>query len=220
MHEFDLIPAYYRERIRIERWCLIFIVVYIGVLLVITGLNYAIGLGNKNLNSEIKALQKGKILNFQQHKKYDELLTEEKLLTDRLKILEGLRSGLPAKQVLLAIDRVMNNDIWFEKWSFKRTGVVSEVKPETVQTGYFIIIPKDSNNSNNQQAWQLKTHMEIRGQAINHSSLAAFVGRLLEQPEIQDVKILNTKARAYQEFQLVDFNLIVIIDNLYLPGNV
>jgi hypothetical protein len=87
------------------------------------------------------------------------------------------------------------------------------VQPATVQTGYFIVIPQEANGSPNQQAWKLDTHMEISGQALDHSSFSNFIKNLTNQPEIDDVKIVNTSLRNYTDSQVVDFRIIVIIDN-------
>ena len=54
--------------------------------------------------------------------------------------------------------------------------------------------------------------MEIQARATDHSALAAFVRRLVSQPEIQDVRILNTRVRE-QAAQAVEFELAVVVRN-------
>jgi hypothetical protein len=125
----------------------------------------------------------------------------------------------------MAMDRIMQNDVWFTQWSYNRAGEITPVQPATVQTGYFIIIPQEANGSPstgspNQQAWKLNTHMEINGQALDYSSLSGFVRKLINQPEIDDVKVINTSLRNYTSSQVVDFNLVVIINNQFKDEHV
>ena len=55
-----------------------------------------------------------------------------------------------------------------------------------------------------------KPYMKIRGQAKDHSALSGFVRRLYQQPEIQDVRILNTAVAAGSRY--VDFNLAIVVN--------
>jgi hypothetical protein len=215
IHELDLIPAAYRERIRIQRWLKYFAAISAAILIIIIGLKIKIDRQLTGLNSEIKILHKDKQLNIQQQQKFNDLQNQEKSLAARLKILDGLRGGPPVRQILLAVDRIMNNDIWFTQWKFIRSNEITEIKPETVQTGYFIIIPEDLNQTNKKQAWKLESHMEITGQAINHSILANFVRQLIDQPEVTDVKLINTSLRTSSDVQVVDFKMAVIVNNRY-----
>ncbi len=215
IHELDLIPAAYRQRTKIKCWLKYFIAILIVVLLIIIGFKIKIDQELTELKSDIQILQKDKQLNIQQQQEFNALQSHEKSLTARLKILDGLRGGPPARQIFLAIDRIINSDIWFTQWRFTRSNEVTEVKPETVQTGYFIIIPEELNHSNKKQAWKLESHMEITGQAFNHSILANFVGKLINQPEVTDVKLINTSLRTYSNIQVVEFKMAVIVNNEY-----
>lgn len=214
-HELDLIPAAYRERIRIQRWLKYFVAVLAAILIIIIGLKVKIDQQLNSLNSEIKILQKDKQFNIQQQQKFNDLQQQEKSLTARLKILKGLRGGPPARQIILAIDRIINSDIWFTQWRFTRSNKVTEVKSETIQTGYFIIIPKELSQTNKPQAWKMESHMEITGQAFSHSILAHFVRKLINQPEVKDVELINTRLRTYSGVQVVEFKMAVIVDNQY-----
>jgi 16S rRNA G527 N7-methylase RsmG len=53
--------------------------------------------------------------------------------------------------------------------------------------------------------------MEIRAQAADHSALASFVRELVEQPEVEDVKVVNTRVHRYTSAQVVSFELAVVI---------
>lgn len=219
-HDIDLIPASYKERLKIQHWCHIFFVA-VGVIFVVTGLlRFSLGSKNKTIQTTISTLQRDKSFNLEQLQKYNDLLTVERQLQKKLEILDGLRGGPPIRQILMVIDRVLNGNVWFLQWSFKRAGEITDVQPETVQTGYFIIIPQENSQNGKQQTWKLNTHMEINGQARDHSSFSTFVQDLLKQPEINDIKVVNTQVRSYVDTQVIDFNIVVIVNNQQVKGHV
>ncbi len=220
MHELDLIPASYKERLKIKRWCRQFGLAFTSLLVILFSLKFAIVNKTAVLTSKVDILQKDKQTSIEHQQKYNDLVVKEAKLRKDLEILNGLRGGPSAKQILLAVDRVMPDDIWFSQWTYSRAGEITPVQPATVQTGYFIIIPQEASSSPNQQAWKLNTHMEINGQALNHSSLSGFIRNLIKQPEIEDVKVINTSLRSYISSQIVEFNLVVIINNQFKDDDV
>jgi len=55
--------------------------------------------------------------------------------------------------------------------------------------------------------------MTIRGQALDYSALSGFVSRLLERPEIEDVRVLRSTLKKQRDSRLVEFNLAVTVAN-------
>lgn len=212
-HEIDLIPASYRERIQIQQWCHLFIVALVIVILLTTFFRVSLTSKTKIIQNSIATLHQDKSFNLQQQQTYNDLLAVEKKLNKNLEILHGLQGGSPVRETLIVIDRVLNDNIWFLNWSFKRAGEIVNLPPETVETGYFIIIPQENTSTGKQQTWRLETHMEIKGQARDHSSFSVFVNDLLNQSEIHDVKIINTQIRQHAGAHVVDFNIVIVINN-------
>ena len=219
-HEMDLIPASYRERQKIQHWCHLFLFVFVLACLAIIIGRFSLANKTEKNRLTISKLQNDKSFNLQQQQTYNDLLATERDLDKNLEILSGLRGGPSVKHIFTVVDRVMNGSVWFDEWSFQRAGEVTEVKPKTVQTGYFIIIEPDGSNNNKKQAWKLNTYMEIRGQAKDHSSFSRFVSDLINQPEIEDVKVISTNLRSYMTYQVVNFQIDVIVNNLFKVGNV
>lgn len=218
--ELNLIPASYQERLKIQQGCHVFLFAFLLICLLIVFGHFNIAIKIENIKLTINKLQKDKSFNLQQQQTYNTLLTTEQVLQKNLEIISGLRGGPPVIQIFKVIDRVMDGAVWFDQWSFQRAGEMTEVKPETVQTGYFIIIPQDVNNTNKQQAWRLNTHMDISGKAWDHSGFSRFVTALIDQPEIEDVKVISTNLRSYTNYQLVDFKIIVIVNNQFKMSHV
>lgn len=219
-HEIDLIPASYRERLKIQRWCQLFLAALALVILLTVFIRLGLNSKNQSIQTAISTLQRDKSFNLQQQQTYNDLLTAERKLNKNLEILDGLRGGAPVRQTMRVIDRVLNDNIWFLQWSFKRAGEIVNLPPQTVQTGYFIIIPQENSRVGKQQTWKLETHMEIKGQARDHSSFSLFVQDLLNQAEIEDVKIVDTQMRRYRDTQVVDFNIVIMINNQHNKSHV
>lgn len=211
MAEIDLIPEDYRQALQIRRWLKTFAAAYgLGVLCIVlakTLLSFSIGAEA----SEIERLKANKTAVLNQRAQLDALQAEESVLEKRLAVLNKLRGGPPVRQVFLDIDRAVDGKVWFLDWEFMRAGEFVQVKPRTVQRGYFIVVPAEEQGATQDRAWQMQTHMRIKAQATDHSSLADFVRRLGQQSIIEDIKVLNTRLRSYASTQVVDFELAVIV---------
>ncbi len=214
MHDLNLIPEEFNQQLKLGRWLRNFSVIYIVLVLLIVFGKYQLDERNTTIESTIAQLQTGKQLTLQQQQAYDSQLKSQAELKKRLNILSGLRGGPPAERIFITFDEVMNGDIWFSKWTFRRAGEWTDVDPDVARPGY-LIINTDANSKEREQAWRLSTHMEIKGQARNHSMLAEFIGRLIKRPEIEDVKVLNTSLRTYTTAQVIDFDLAVVVNNYY-----
>ena len=82
---------------------------------------------------------------------------------------------------------------------------------EAVNTGYFIVVPAGSS-TRQEETWKIETQMNIQGQALDHSAMSEFVLNLTLQPEIENVRIVNTSLRkSNNETKLVDFSLDIIV---------
>lgn len=174
--------------------------------MVFTGMQFT----TSGLNNRISELQKQQEITTQQRDAITRLAGDKQALEQQLALLNSLRSGAAAPQMFSTIDRAMSDgDVWFDNWEFRRAGSTVERKEQTSSNGYFIILPA-SNDPTTETAWKIETHMTIKGQARDHSALSRFVRRLYEQPEIHNIKILNTSTAA--NTKAVDFNLAVIVN--------
>jgi hypothetical protein len=212
MNEIDLFPDDLRTRLLFKRW---FKLAVINTLLV----SLAIG-GGFILLREVNARVDGQIQLFQQQREISnanrqqlkQLNQQKQDLQQQLNLLSGLRSGASAEQMFVMIDRALPGpDVWLTNWKFRRAGTQVEVAPETVSTGYFIVIPAGSS-TRQEETWKIETHMNIQGQAIDHSAISEFVLNLTRQPEIENVRIVNTRlGKSRNETKLVDFSLDIIV---------
>ena len=211
MSDIDLIPTDYRNRIwlqgRARVVASVVVLVMLALLLALGALHYLSG----KAATQITALQSQQAITAQQREQLSQLDGHRAELESRLNLLSGLRSGAPASAMFVTVDRAMvEGEVWFQDWEFNRAGSVVEEKQQTSSNGYFIVLPA-AGGSTGTESWKIETHMKIRGQAKDHSALSGFVRRLYQQPEIQDVRILNTSVAANSPF--VDFNLAVTVNS-------
>ena len=139
----------------------------------------------------------------------DSLSAKQRRLERYSGVLNQLRDGVRAEQVFASIDQAVRGDVWFRKWTFRRSGVSRKLAPETTRAGYFLVIADDGNDGD--RVWRMDTHMEIAGRAWDHSDLAELVRRLVEQPIIEDVKVLRTTSRRLATDEVVDFDLAITV---------
>lgn len=212
----DLIPEDYKRYLQqlyiVKRWGITMVVIFVVSASISFFLNYKADQYQK----EIVVLEKKKVISSQQRRLLDSLQKNSKKLREKHDVLEKLRGGALAKSMFVTIDRALGgDDVWFTKWRFDRAGSKIDEIPKEVNTGYFIVIPANSNNKNkeNKQAWKIQTRMEVDGEALDHEALANFVRRLLQQSQIGDVRILNTQQRERADITVVNFKLAITVNS-------
>ena len=213
----DLIPADYRRYVQqlqlLQRWGISVLVIIAVAVVTSAGLKYM----SSEYQSEIIVLEKKKAISSHQRGILQELEKDRQLLTKKREVLEKLRGGALAEDMFVNIDRALEGrNIWFKNWKFVRAGSKTSEQPKGVNTGYFIVIPEgDRVNQKEQEAWQIQTHMEVSGQATDHEALSSFVRRILQQPQIGDVRILNTHQQSTANRTVVDFKLVIMVNSGY-----
>jgi hypothetical protein len=211
----DLIPADYRDQTRLRGWGRYTVSAVAAVLVLSVAGYFVLDSWNKKISVEITALQSRQQISAAQSETLAMLNSKKVNFERQLSLLTGLRSGAAAPAMFRTIDNALaGNEVWFLDWDFQRAGHAVEKKPETVNTGYFIVV-SDADGSG-EEAWMIETHMTIKGQAQDHAALSRFVRKLFEQPEIQDVRILNTSRMSKE--RIVDFDLAVTVNSGSVTG--
>lgn len=210
MSEIDLVPPRYHRSQLLRRWSIRVLVFYLAVGLTIGTARVVIAARTSDFDREIENLETERQRALQHEIRRAELTTEKTVLEQRLAVLDGLRGGIGAKRMFAVIDGALDENIWFRRWKFLRAGEIVDRTGQTVETGYFIVLPKESSDAPN-RAWRFQTHMEIFAQASDHAALASFVRDLSKQPEIESARIVNTKVSRRELAGRVDFELAVSV---------
>jgi hypothetical protein len=213
----DLIPEDYKRYLQqlhiLQRWALLMFV----LITVSTSISFALDYKADEFQKEIVKLEHKKAISSQQRNVLQSLEKDHKKLVVKHNILQKLRGGAVAENMFVTIDRALDgNNVWFKNWSFERAGSKTSEQPKGVNTGYFIVIPESERSNRKQiEAWKIQTHMEVDGGARDHEALSSFVRRLLQQPQIGDVRILNTQQRTTADKTVVEFRLVITVNSRY-----
>lgn len=212
MADIDLIPNSYRTRRWQTRWLKYTAAIVVGSIVMLTAGLFALEITTTKSQSRVDALQLRQSVSAQQRADLERLNAEKEELLRQYELLSGLRSGAAAEDMFVTIDNALvGDDVWFLEWEFQRAGVLIGEGIQTVNTGYFIVVPEGADRPKD-NAFRVQTNMFIRGQAQDHSALSAFVRRLFAQPEIGDVRIRRTSVNSREEYDSVDFDLAVVLN--------
>ncbi len=210
MYEMDLIPESYRLTLWRLLWVKRFIIIITAVFLCNVACYAGLEVLKKDVQQEMYQLQAKKEINDIQKAELQRLRDEYADYEAQWSLLTALRGGIQTRETFLAVDRsIQNKDLWFLNWKFNRTSKRLANKPETVNRGYFIVVPAGQRQQT--EYWKSSAHMTIKGQARNHKSLSEFVQRLFEQSSVENVRIIKTFLRRYAQLDLIDFDLAVTI---------
>ena len=212
MSDIDLIPQAYHTRRWQSRWIMYTAILLAGLIAILASGTFAIGAATDNARTNVAALQLQQSITVQQRADLEKMGSEKAGLEGQFRLLSGLRSGAAAEKMFVTVDRALTgDDVWFLKWQFQRAGVVVNGEARTVNTGYFIVVP-DGADQPAADDLRVQTHMTIQGQARDHSALSGFVRRLLEQTEIDDVRIRRTSLNRSNQSGVVDFDLAIVLN--------
>ncbi len=210
MADINLIPAAFNKQLLLRQ-----LLRQSGIsLLVLTTLLMAVFFWLRaettKLDQQLQQLQSQKAISTQQRHNLENLNTRKNALQQQLNLLAGLRSGITAEQIFITMDQALSSgNVWFTKWDFRRAGTPMKETEQAVHTGYFVVITDNKNNK--QETWKIETQMNIEGGAVDHAALSDFVSRLIEQPDIQNVRVLRTEQIMRNQNKLVKFSLEVIV---------
>jgi len=208
--ELDLVPASWRERRRTRRALVRFGLAY-GVALALLGaLTAALGIRIEAEAAELDRLRGDQLAAVSERARLEQMEQRQQALTRTLRTLDKLGGSADLGRVFAAVDGSLSAEVWFRDWVFMRAGEFVDVEERAVETGYLILVPEQTAGER-KRAWRLRTHMEIRGQALTHSALADFVRRLSAQPAVKEVTIVDTRSQRVQAVEVVDFELAVVI---------
>jgi hypothetical protein len=211
MNEIDLIPEEYRRKRLFSNWLKRAAMVFGLVSVIMLGSFFGLKQGNAGLTEKIQNLKSQRALASENTLQFKQLSVQKDGLQQQLNLLAGLRSGSSAEQMFMTMDKALPGpQVWITRWNFRRAGSVVEQDTETVNTGYFIVVPNGQGNKK-QEAWKIETRMVIQGQALDHVAMSEFVSNLTRQPEIENVRIVSTRLNQSQQIKLVDFSLEIIV---------
>lgn len=209
MAEIDLIPSEYRRWLNQRRLLRDFAIVVAIVAALIVAASEWSRMETAAARERASQLRTSNAISQQQQQQLEQIRNQQAEFRRQLSLLRGLRAGAAIEDIFTIIDQsIVEGDLWFVDWSFRRAGVIVNGEQRGVETGYFIIADPDAEGGNN---FEVETHMSIHGQARDHQALSNFVRALFEQRHISDVSVQKTSRVEYGSGTVVDFNLTVVL---------
>lgn len=211
MNEIDLFPDDLRKRLLLVRWFKLtgYAIVSLTAVMVIAFV--LLREANAQIDEQIQHFQSQREITNANRKQLEQLNRQKSDLRQQLDLLTGLRSGASAEQMFMMIDRALPGpDVWLTNWNFRRAGTPVDESQEAVNTGYFIVIAADKK-SKQEETWKIETNMTIQGQALDHVAMSKFVLNLTRQPEIENVRIVNSRQSTVNRIKLVEFSLDIVV---------
>ena len=208
MAEIDLIPTDYRQYLQLKLITRCFVALFsIMLLSAIASRVWAEHLIKKE-RATIETLKINESFIIDQTKHLENLKKQRSYLKACQEALDSLLGGPSAERMFVILSRAINPSAWITDCKFLRDGKATGYTPAHVKKGSFQVTPK---NTDGNKPLRGAIRMEIRGQALNHSALAGFVKKLLEEPMINDVQILKTVAHRGKSGHVIEYNLAVAI---------
>ena len=213
MAELDLIPQDYRDWLNQKSMLRQYVILFIILNILVLAASGVLAQVSKHAVKRIQVLQSQSAITEQQQAQLEQLREQQAEYEKRWSLLRGLRAGAAVEDIFQIIDAALvNDDLWFVDWSFRRAGVVVDGETREVETGYFVIVSEDGGEIDSTE-WQVETHMTVNGQARDHQALSKFVRALFEQPSIRDVSVRNTSLTDYANGRVVSFELTIVLNN-------
>ncbi len=186
MREIDLIPESYRRVQKAKQMLIGFGCLYALLIALIIAGKIFLNANVTKVNAQITSLEEQKKTITTQHDEITKLEGERAIVQKQIAFVELLQKGGAAGKTFQIFDRVLNPTVWMEEWSYEATALGNE-------------------NPDQEKLMNIK----IKGKALDHASLSAFVERLLTEPEVHEVVVLKS-AMLNKSDSLVSFDMEIM----------
>lgn len=208
MPDLDLIPFEYRQELLVRNWLKIFCLISVALLTCIGVAKYILHDQTVQMKQQVYTFEVNrKEVNRKQHV-LNELEQDKRYLEKQALIKDRLTRGPSAQQMFLIMDRSLDENTWFKRWIFQRADKFSDIEMDPAETQFSPSVPAANNKSLAQAS---TAHMDIKGQAINHTKFAILVHNLATQPEFEDVKVVRTSQGRSKSTEVLDFDLVISV---------
>jgi uncharacterized protein YegJ (DUF2314 family) len=206
MDEMDLIPSDYRKERNRHNWIRKFLTLCVLVVIAIASLRGMLGYLIWRENVQVVRLEQQESIAAQNNAKAETYRQQKQVTERQLAALNELRGRDRVAQFLQSIDTAYSPGIWFDSIHFMRenkTGTLQNVPSNTS----IIVVPNGAED----KPLDISQSVEIVGHASNHTILAEFMRKLGAQPNVADLRLIDTTLRSYAAAQIVDFNMTLQI---------
>lgn len=204
-----MIPGDYRQGRSGRRLLRRFIVACVVVLCCIGLSRMLLGYLIWRENVQVVRLEQQEQVVEQNKARAEEFRQQKQVTEQQLAALNKLRGRDRVALFLRSIDNAYIEGVWLDSLHFmRRRGTGSLQAPGAVNSG-IIVVQKGAETA---ESLQMNLGVEMIGHAMNHTRLAEFMRNLGKQSTVADLRLIDTGTRNYTNFQVVDFNLSLQLD--------
>jgi hypothetical protein len=194
MNDMDLVPGEYRRGLALRRnlsRCIWALAVLVGLVATARG---ALGYLIWREKTQVASLEQRQQADSRTLSEAESLRQQRMVTQQQLDTLEQLRGSDLMERFLRSIDDAYQEHIWLDGIHFQRRD--NTVPPATAAAGEAAAGDVD-----------VLHEAQIVGHASSHTDLASFMEQLGAQPDVADLKLIDTSARSYTSVQVIDFRL-------------
>jgi Tfp pilus assembly protein PilN len=207
MADIDMIPRSYREALRVRRTLAAYGIALAALVVAGAGasalLRWRVAVETPRLTQlRADAVQAGAI-----RTQLAGVQRRKDALVGDVEALAALRGAGEAAQLAQVFDATLDDKVWIERLRFSRTRErLHEPLPSPLPPGAVMLASAPAAGAPTAaQAWQLASHVEIAGQALDPAAMTRFLSALAAQPALARVRLLNSGAAPAEQGGTVAF---------------
>ena len=205
MANVDMIPRSYREARRARRMLARYGAALVGIVLVGAGTS---GVLHWRLSAELPKLDQLRDSTARVEAARTKLVSAQArktVLEDDAAAMAALRGVGTIAAMADALDASLNAKVWLDKLVFSRTQE-KLAEPVPAPLPGTVVRARTAPDTAESQAWRLVDHVEMRGNALDHAALTAFLTQASLQPAMNKVRFLESSVATGDDGQLVAFS--------------
>lgn len=209
MADIDMIPRSYREALRVRRTLAAYGIALAALVLAGAGasalLRWRVAVETPRLTQlRADAVQAGAL-----RTQLAGVQRRKDALAGDVEALAALRGAGEAAQLAQVFDATLDDKVWIERLHFSRTRErLREPLPSPLPPGAVMLATAagaPAGTPAGAQAWQLASHVEITGQALDPAAMTRFLSALAAQPALTRVRLVNSGAAPAEQGGTVVF---------------
>jgi Tfp pilus assembly protein PilN len=195
MADIDMIPRSYREGLRVRRTLAAYGAALAVLLVVGAGASLLLRWRVAVETPKLERMRSDSALAGALRTQLGSAQQRKDALAGEVEALALLRGAGEAASLARMLEATLNERVWIEQLRFTRTEealrdpLPSPLPPGAVRT---TPAPGAVPAQGAAPAWQLGSHIELSGQALDHRAMTDFLGALSQHPLLSGVRFLNS----------------------------
>jgi Tfp pilus assembly protein PilN len=206
MADIDMIPRSYREGLRVRRTLAAYGAALAVLLVVGAGASLLLRWRVAVETPKLERMRSDSALAGALRTQLGSAQQRRDTLAADVEALALLRGAGETAALARMLDTTLNERVWIEQLRFTRTEeALRDPLPPTLPPGAVRSTPAPGAAQGAAPAWQLGSHVELSGQALDHRAMTDFLGALVQHPLLNGVRFLNSSEAPAEQGGAVSF---------------